>query len=740
MHNCFSEYYRPALHEAERQQLVGLVTLANELADQASRIEQQSGGNHPSGDRLIRACHARLSHAIDRPFRDGKNLKDCLLPGGPLDRTDYRVLRDQTHPLPRLMLARIDPWKGMGAWTLLEIIAGPDILQRICPVNDYLLADGTGARYVDARPLNAAESSAGGESYSWMLRDAFVRVVTEQYYLLERGGHLELARLARLLQLEQIQGAFGLKLFCDYLRFPPPELHQFRRDLERLRQATRLAFQPVAPEGVLDCTSLAESAYAQMEEDFEQTILSPMSEIVGRVQPLGGVSPDRAWGLVYPQWHRWQVPPPADVSEALRMIDEEAKNFAARTVTALREKRSQSKKPAARFLSLDVADLESANRVRKYMAVTDLIRPEFEQFLQDPKIAERYQLLGKKLPCCPMPMEGTEPLTMRLKTALFCLLVADLRPSVNRVPEVVFQWTPPANMIEEEVKANKSMHDKLCIALRHRMVVEELRRLSPVAQRLCEAWTTLYEERFRHAGCGVDSVDNLLVPCVLFHTQHLDHLLAPELPWYRESWLDLRRLVEEWVAAYLASHWAEARRLVTLMFEHFRGMQLRLMPGIPIAPIANPIALPIASFFDAPKTFFSERMLQVREAAAPIQVAMAPPGDPAAYARLVEDLQPPYSPVATNPGATAGRASHSGRPGAFRPAPRSVPHGPIPAWRKPLQPGELSAPADSRTTAFGHDPDGFQRLHERRTRLHRQTGCHRDGRGPARQPECRHQL
>ena len=323
----------------------------------------------------------------------------------------------------------------------------------------------------------------------------------------------------------------------------------------------------------------------------------------------------------------------------LQSIDEDAEDFVTRTTATLLESKSSHRKTSAKFPGLDVADLESPNRVRKYMAVTELVRPEFESFLQDPRIAQRYQLLGKKMPCCPMPLEGIEPLEMRLKTVLFCLLVSDLKPSVNRIPEIVFQWSQPPGMGEEEAKANKSMHEKLCAALRNRLVVEELKRLSPVALRLCQAWTTLFEERFRHAGCGVDSVDNLLVPCVFFHDQHFDHLLVPELPWYRESWLNLRRFVTELVAAISASNWPEARRLVGLMFERFQGLQLRLI-NPSNAPITNPISLPTASFFDAPKTFFSERMMQVKEAAAPIQIAMAPPGDPAAYRRLVEELKP----------------------------------------------------------------------------------------------------
>lgn len=640
MKNYFPAYRRDDLTEAECHRLVNTVMLANQISQQAAQVEQESGGSHLEGDRLIQSCYSRLAMEVDQPFRDGKKIKDCLSPGGPLERTEYRLIRNAAHPLPTLALVRIDPWKAMGACALLECVAGPDTFERFCPVNDRLLADGSGVRYADTRPLSAGgDDGSGNGRWTWMQRDAYVRAVTEQQYLLERGGNLELARLAKLLNLVWVQGAFRIKVFCDYLRFPPSDLRYFRRDEELLRDVTRLAFSNVVPDIVLDCPPLAESAMARMEEDFEETVLTPMRRVFNQALRLGGAAPDRSLGSVYPQWNRWQLPLPGGPRETLHAIDAEVENFVARTIAALLEKRSSTKKNNGKFPGLDVADLESSNRVRKYMAVTELVRPEFESFLQDPRITERYQLLGKKLPCCPMPLEGIEPLEMRLKTALFCLLVSDLKSSVNRIPETVFQWSQPANMGEEEAKANKGMHEKLCVALRNRLVVEELKRLSPVALRLCEAWTTLYEERFRHAACGVDSVDNLLVPCVFFHNQHFDRLLAPELPWYRESWLGLRRLAEELVSAITAANWPEARRLVGLMFEGFRGLQLR-MAHPSNAPIANPISLPIGSFFDAPKTFFSERMMQIKEAAAPIQIAMAPPGDPAAYARLVDELKP----------------------------------------------------------------------------------------------------
>ena len=622
-----------------RERLIRAVTAVNRLSAKAARVEIESGGSHQIGDRSIRSCYAALNAELDKPFSTDKKIRDCLSPAGPLEGSEFKLVRGRSYPIPTLALVRIDPWKRGAALTLLEYVAGANVCDRFFPLNDRLLVDGAGVRYVDATGLEAA-SDGENRRVSLALRDDYVEALLEQAYLLERNGNFDLALFAHDLRLASVLAAFRIRVFCDHLGAPAPQRLWLRfEDPHREREVARLAYGGLVPEPILEADNPDDRVRAELAHLFHERVAKPVREFFARPVTAGGAVPIRQQGNLRRLGRDGGKPAPIEWQSNLRSIEREARIFCEEAVAMLLEKRTPSVRVGARFEALDAADLESPNRVRRYMAVAEVIRPGYEEFMRGSEVAKRYERSAKPLPHCPMPIDGPEPLDMRLKAALFSLLLADLKGTVLRVPETLFEWTAPKSMGEEEAKAQKSIHDTLVKALRQRMLVEVMRQLSPSTARLSEVWLTMVEGRFQHTGCGVDSVDNLLFPCLFFHEQLFEHLLRNEHEIYRQSWSRLRSIGAQLPPAVSARAWPEVRRIIAMMFKEFSELSLRQVHGNK-AGVNNPLPPPVFEPFEAPKNFFSERFLQIEEASAPVQVVTAAPGNPADYERMVARLTP----------------------------------------------------------------------------------------------------
>ena len=621
--------------------LIRAVTDINECSVKASEILLNAAGSPIVADHRIRGIYETLKIIGDHPLWQGECVSKTLGPSGSLSRYGYALIRGSEYPVARTMLVRGHYSASERVFVIIEILAGEYVLRRFSPATRLLGADGDGNRYVDSWCTTRYN---GGSWVDFLVRDQFVDIVAGLDQLLQRIGGCHAARLANVLSYRDILTVYSHLLFAELLAEPRKNSGRFSRPSIR-REALRLAFGDEIPASLLNLEAISPEVRDEVTAWVWNRITNPINAALEAVVQSGGLLPQRSLMSYLGAFES----APALVPESFYPVMEKATIAACdllpkiqRAILKRTKRRQKSPVHVSDIPPLHVSDLESRDRVRQCLAVTNEIMPNFESFLTGSGIEHKYLDCNKETPNCPMPVEGCEPIDLRLKAAVFLLLLDDLKDVTLPFPAQAFQYNPSPGMNEERAKACKLMVDQLGSTLRYYLACRQVMGKAERLNGMAEAWLSMIEGRVRVAGGGIDSQTDFIVPVLFFSDALVQHLLRNEPDNVRQSWLSVRATASLIADAMMKCDLVAANRHIRELMSLMEAFWLAVIENGSGAGTgcANPFAIPRGNVFAPPNNFLSENIHILAEAAAPIQVVTAPPGRPEKYAELVRHVQP----------------------------------------------------------------------------------------------------
>lgn len=625
--------------ESDLKLLKSLVSEVNIIRRKAEGIPAKAQGNHAMGDLLIGNCYESLKPIMEAKLSDGSTFKDCLL--GKSSALNYSGLRlfFAGYPVISVMLARGD--QTPSGFLLLETLAGAETaIFRPSPASPSLLMDNSRRYAIDGRSLAAERSQWPAElrQHWWKqchLHDDYAEIELRKHYYLEKNNFCEYAAVIEAMKLERLLKLLRLKIYGDYLLFPSTE-KRFASDPQIFHQALEFAFRDDVPADILAKRPQAIShkthrAVERLVGEIEQTVRSTLELKL----PVGGVLPQRSQlGILLGGWQRLPRPAPQP-----RLAEAEARSekLFLEICDIFREDDplKASKERKRRLPAIDVADLDHPNVFYRQMAIIQIQKEIYPDFIARSGLEKTYDSALKEIAACPMPYQGLGYLPIRLKAALTAGVIRDLGQQIT-LPEHFFSFEADPYMSESEVNALKSMHTELVTQCRRWMSFLRLHQKTPEVAGIFDAWSCFAEMNYRYMGHGVDSVKKLIVPAFFFSQPYFLALLDGEEDWYVQGWVRIRESIDYLARLILSHDWREVSKRFKVISVALKELHLQTIDRE--KPVAvDPGPPDEINFWEPPPGQIGPgAWTNEEDAAAPIQTVVSAPGEPARYQRMVQ--------------------------------------------------------------------------------------------------------